>query len=91
MRNNLPSKVWIYETGIVNLDSRQGLGTHWIAYKKKGNEVDYFDSFGDLPPPKELIKYFGKSSHIQYNYNRYQKIGSSNCGHLCLRFLYDII
>lgn len=91
MRNDLPNKIWNNESAIVNLDLKQGLGTHWVAYKKEGNKIIYFDSFGDLRPPKELLRYFGKTSRIQYNYKRYQKIGSSNCGHLCLKFLYDTI
>lgn len=35
MRDNLPKKVKKYERGIVNLDSINGPGTHWTAYKKK--------------------------------------------------------
>ncbi|KAJ8939269.1 hypothetical protein NQ318_015227 [Aromia moschata] len=43
------------ECAIINLDSTEGPGTHWVAYKKHGDNVLYFDSFGALKPPIELI------------------------------------
>lgn len=91
VRDKLPTKINIRETGIVNLDSHIGKGTHWVAYSKNGDLITYFDSYGNLRPPRELVKYFysdGSTNHIQYNYNRYQK-NSYNCGHLCLSFLYN--
>lgn len=88
MRDRLPrSGPLKNECGIVNLDSSTGSGTHWVAYYKKGNVIDYFDSFGNLQPPIELINYLGE--RINYNYFQYQKFNSINCGHLCLSFLFD--
>lgn len=88
MRNNLPSTPWKNECGIINLDSVSGPGTHWVAYCKKGDtDITYFDSFGNLQPPLEVIDYLG--SHIKYNYIQYQTYNKVNCGHLCLKFLYD--
>jgi hypothetical protein len=86
MRDTLPLKPHKNESAVVNLDSVQSHGTHWVAYKKKNKKVHYFDSFGNLPPPKELIFYL-KDCEINYNYKRYQRINSYNCGHLCLDFL----
>ena len=37
----------------------RGPGTYWVAYRKRGNNVVYFDSFGDLQPPVELLNYLG--------------------------------
>lgn len=85
MRNTLPSKPWKNECGIINLDGVEGPGTHWVAYKKNANKSNYFDSFGNLPPPQELIRYLG--GNIEYNYIKYQDYGSYVCGHLCLLFL----
>lgn len=95
MRDNLPKKPHYYETGIINLDSQQGEGTHWCAYAKKGDYCLYFDSFGDLRPPREFIDYINDSAstkqqrnmRVEYNYNRLQKFNTVNCGHLCLAFL----
>jgi len=47
---------------IVNLDNATGPGTHWVAYAKRNNRVVYFDSFGNLRSPKELVRYFGNES-----------------------------
>ena len=47
MRNKLPIiGPYISESAIVNLDDKDGPGTHWVACKKIGNDVEYFDSFG---------------------------------------------
>lgn len=89
MRNSLPKHVNRNECAIVNLDNIDGPGTHWVAYKKHNNLVIYFDSYGNLAPPKELVNYFGNRCSIQYNYSRYQPNNSVKCGHLCLAFLYE--
>lgn len=85
MRDKLPKTPRQIECGIINLDSNRGTGTHWVAYYKNNDNVEYFDSFGNLPPPLEILRYLG--NNIKYNYKRYQKINSFNCGHLCLQFL----
>lgn len=86
MRDTLPrSEPWKYECGIINLDNQIGSGTHWVAYYKNFNTIKYFDSFGDLRPPKEVLSYLG--NNITYNYDTCQKINTFNCGHLCLNFL----
>lgn len=92
MRNTLPKRIHKIECGIVNLDNSSGEGTHWTAYFKKHDQVIYFDSYGNLQPPKELVKYFlddGGSNVIKYNYHTYQNFNSIYCGHLCLIFLYS--
>ena len=73
MRNALPSDgPKLKETAVVNLDDKSGPGTHWVAYRKLGTDVTYFDSFGNLKPPKELIHYLGVN-RIKFNYKNYQK------------------
>lgn len=91
MRDRLPSKIKTKETGIVNLDTFTGRGTHWTAYVKNKTEIQYFDSIGNLAPPLELVKYFssdGQHNTINYNFDRFQSLNAYNCGHLCLLFLY---
>ena len=85
MRDNLPKKPWKHECGIINLDNSTGDCTHWAAYDKNVNNTQYFDSFGNLQPPLEVIKYLG--AKLYYNYNQYQNFNTYNCGHLCLSFL----
>ena len=87
MRDSLPKKPLSQECGIVNLDDFNGSGTHWVAYYKKHNYKEYFDSFGDLRPPIEIVNYL--KLPIEYNYEQKQKFNTYNCGHLCLKFLYE--
>jgi hypothetical protein len=91
MRDNLPKTIKKSETGIVNLDTSAGEGTHWVAYSKKGPLVTYFDSYGNLRPPNELIQYFSSvgSVDIRYNYIPYQE-NSYICGHLVIQYLYNL-
>lgn len=87
MRNRLPKNgPLLNEAAIINLDDEDGPGTHWVAYRKSGNEIIYFDSFGNLKPPKELVSYL-KAYKIKYNHQVYQNYDTFNCGHLCLKFL----
>ena len=75
------------ESAIINLDQASGRGTHWVAYKKRGRQVQYFNSYADLKPPPELMTYLqGATDNIEYNTTRYQN-GGYICGHLCLEFL----
>lgn len=92
MRDTLPRTApHRYETGVINLDNLEGPGTHWVAYVKKGNICMYFDSYGDLRPPLEFVRYMQQQCdnkiRIEYNYDRVQRFTAKNCGHLCLKFL----
>lgn len=87
MRDDLPKTPFKKESAIINLDSKFGSGTHWTAYIKSDKRVTYFDSFGNLRPPLELVRYFGPDVNILYNYERRQSFNSVVCGHLCLQFL----
>jgi len=89
MRDALPiSGAHRNESGIVNLDDAVGPGTHWVAYAKRNNRVIYFDSFGNLRPPKELVRYFGNSvTTIEYNRTSYQIYDQNICGQMCIQFL----
>lgn len=88
MRNRLPKKSWTFECGIINLDDFDQPGTHWVAYHKDANITTYFDSFGNLEPPIEFVKYIGSKNKILYNHKQYQNYRTYNCGNLCLEFLY---
>lgn len=85
-RDRLPTRPKHKESAVINLDVEKSTGTHWVAYKKIGKQVTYYDSFGNLPPPLELQSYLSGCT-IQYNYNRHQRYNTYNCGHLCLKFL----
>lgn len=74
------------EAAILNLDDQMGAGTHWVAYRKSGRDVIYFDSFGNLRPPRELMNYL-RVDKVKYNREKFQDYNNYNCGHLCLQFL----
>jgi len=86
MLDALPKKMLKNECAIVNLDKSTGRGTHWVAFRSEKNKIDFFDSFG-LPPPKNLIDYWGKKMRVFFSCERVQKLDAFNCGHLCLKFL----
>ena len=67
--DGVDSRQWASNCGIINLDSNNGPGTHWVCY------VDsfYFDPFG-LPPPENIL--FIK----RYNTSQFQKKISVLCG-----------
>lgn len=89
MRNELPSVPWANESTIINLGSSQTEGSHWcglkIRTKNKQKIVYYYDSYGDLPPVKEIVDYVSPYP-ILYNFCREQVL-SFECGHLCIEFL----
>lgn len=91
MRDTLPKrrKPTIRECWILNLNSSNKIGTHWVAVGKFGNLALYYDSMGKLPPPLEVLDYLGGSIDLYYNTERNQNYGTTICGHLCLKFLND--
>lgn len=90
MRDQLPMKCHQIECWILNqAKNSHPTGTHWCALVKIKNQAYYFDSFGKLPPPLEVITYLGRGIDLKYNYDRYQNYDEIICGQLCLIFLYD--
>jgi hypothetical protein len=82
MRDTLPRIPRCNEKGIINLDSNDGDGTHWVCYSKSKNVVRYYDSFGILPPV-EFMTYMRKCI-ISFNRERNQLENTVICGHLCI-------
>lgn len=91
MRDTLPaSGPREYECGIVNLNTSQQSGSHWVCYYKNGCDRIYFDSFGQITPI-EIQKYLKSKQEfdedidaIQRNTDIVQHINTDVCGHLCL-------
>jgi hypothetical protein len=77
MKDELPQK-------INKIENANQSGSHWVAYYKNNDEKCYFDSYGNVPPPKELVKYLGPEN-LFYNSKRFQNYNDLPiCGHLCL-------
>jgi len=84
VRDNLPSKPYKNECGVLNLDDSSGNGTHWTMWYRKNNANCYFDSYG-IQPPRELKRYL--KGTIFYTTEKIQPKGEVFCGHLCLHIL----
>lgn len=89
MRDTLPKKPRKVECWILNHDSAHSTGTHWTALAKIRNNAWYFDSYGNLRPPLEVLSYLGDEVALVINYHQYQRVNALNCGHLCLKFLFN--
>lgn len=88
-RNLLPKRVPIMSLVINIQKSNDGVGTHWTSLIIFKNIALYFDSFGSLNPPVDVLRYIGPNVKIVHNYHRYQDYNTYNCGALCLIFLTD--
>ena len=87
MRNELPNyKISYNECFILNLDDKDGSGTHWTCVFIKNGVCYYFDSFG-FPPPIEVNEYLCKFDKRYYNSFEIQKGNQVICGHLCIYML----
>lgn len=73
----------------MNFNKENEIGSHWVSLALDGAACYYYDAYGSLPPPFEILDYLGDSIDLYYNAKRYQDYGTTICGHLCLRFLYD--
>ena len=50
MRDTLPEYPRNTECGIVNFNTHEQPGSHWVCYYKDGKKRIYFDSFGQITP-----------------------------------------
>ena len=73
-RDRLPDRIRKKECGIINLDSIEGQGTHWVCYRNIDKQmVEYFDPFG-LIMPHEIYHYLAKSGKKLYFHKMKYKI-----------------
>ena len=86
----LPASPLKNESVVVNLeDYLDGNGTHWtvIYNDPKSRDIEYFDSFGMLPPDV-VRKYMSKANKgIVYNSSTIQDMNSIMCGYYCVYFI----
>ena len=64
MRDELPAKPHNRECGILNFNTVDQQGSHWVCWLKSGSDRVYFDSYAE-PPPMELIKYLKTFKEMQ--------------------------
>ena len=84
---NLPNNRKLF--CIVNYDTSEKEGSHWVAIVKDENLVFYFDSYG-LFPLIEIKQRFPSQKKV-YNDYAVQKKDSNICGHLCIAFIEHLV
>ena len=94
MRDTLPRIAHQSECGIVNFNTSNQMGSHWVCYFKDGmSRRIYFDSFGQetLDEIQKYLKtkneYESGDAVIQRNTDIVQHVNTHVCGHLCLYVL----
>ena len=71
---------------VINLDKYSDIGTHWVAFYVKKNNVTYFDCFGVELIPK-AFKALIENKNIRTNIFRIQAYDSIICGYICIGFI----
>ena len=89
-RDRLPDQIRKKECGIINLDSIEGEGTHWVCYRNIDKQmVEYFDPFG-LIMPHEIHHYLATSGkEVIYSQDEIQNRDTVLCGYWCLYYLIE--
>ena len=89
-RDRLPDQIRKKECGIINLDSIEGQGTHWVCCRNIDKlMVEYFDPFG-LIMPHEISHYLSKSGKkIVFSQDEIQNRDTVLCGYWCLYYLIE--
>lgn len=74
---------------IINLETHQFEGSHWVAVFAHGleKEVYYFDSLA-LPIKKTIADFLGAFPNLIKNSHAYQNLFSHTCAHYCICFIY---
>ena len=90
MRDTLPQYPVNVEIGIVNLNTSNQAGSHWVCHYRNGSDTFYFDSYGQITRV-EIQRYLKTGSEfkrgsevIQGNTDIVQAVNMSVYGHLCL-------
>lgn len=89
--DQLPHRVSLPCAVVVNMDSSNKSGSHWIAiYIDKQGVGEFFCSFGLPPTISHHLKFLKNNSRYwMYNSTKLQCFSSSVCGHYCLLYLHD--
>ena len=67
MRDELPKKIKSEECGIMNFNTHEEIGSHWVCYVKKHDNRIYFDSYGQITP-LEIQKYLKNKREFKNSY-----------------------
>lgn len=62
-------------------------GQHWIAMNVGRHTINLFDPFGFFYPGPLVNRLTSTGKIIKFNYRKYQKFLSTNCGEICIMWL----
>ena len=74
------------QSTIINLQDSNQVGSHWVSYKKIGNKIFYFDSYGVAFIPDIIKNQYPKHKFI-CNIYRIQSMYSNQCARFCILFV----
>ena len=74
------------QSTIINLQDSDKNGSHWVSYKKIGNNIFYFDSYAVSFIP-DIIKNQYPNHKFICNIYRIQSMVSNQCGRFCILFI----
>ena len=74
------------QSTIINLQDSDQPGSHWVSYKKIGNKIFYFDSYGVGFISDIITKQYPNHKFI-CNIYRIQSMDSNQCGRFCILFV----
>ena len=87
-QDNLPTKLHLPATIIINTAKRSSKGRHWIAVRIQKNSSLYFDTFGVHPVEHNIKRFLQRfSKKILYSVVCIQDINSFYCGFYCVAFI----
>lgn len=81
---------------VMNLEKSSQGGSHWVAIyiDLNASEIDYYDSFGRVPPPPTMAQLVSfarpKRIRVRYNTEVHQTRLSHRCGYHVVRFLIEM-
>ena len=74
---------------IINTQSSNLPGEHWLAFVIKQHAIEVFDSFGYYYPTLLVNKLQRLKRNISYNRRQYQLHNETTCGQFCIVWLYN--
>ena len=91
-RDQYTSKIKPKSLGVINMDMQSGPGTHFVCFFNSPNDetVNYYDSYGVVPPAETVSFLKSSGKPIAYNPTQHQEIGATTCGYFCIYVLKEL-
>lgn len=76
---------------VVNTDSSEQCGTHWLAIVVQNEICHYFDSFGGQPKVNNILSFCEQFPICYYNRKKHQNINEITCGAYCIFVINEML